>query len=101
MTDTDPTPELWSAVLAHLGDDDRITPQLTGFVNLVEPKGVLAGTLYLEVPNELTRGMLEQRMRAPLTEAISAVIPDASTFAIVINPKCRPCDPGTGARPDR
>ena len=63
MTETDPTRELWSAVLAQLGADERITPQLHGFVNLVEPKGVLNGVLYLEVPNELTRGMLEQRGR--------------------------------------
>jgi len=56
----DPTRELWGSVLALLGTDDRITPQLQGFINLVEPKGVLAGTLYLEVPNELTRGMLDQ-----------------------------------------
>ena len=28
--------------------DERITPQLLGFISLVEPKGVMAGTLYLD-----------------------------------------------------
>ena len=87
MSENDPTHELWSAVLAQLGADERITPQLHGFVNLVEPKGVLAGVLYLEVPNELTRGMLEQRIRVPLIEAITGAAEDVVNFAIVVNPE--------------
>ena len=89
MSDSpDPTRELWASVLGQLGSDDRITPQLHGFINLVEPKGVLAGTLYLEVPNELTRGMLEQRIRVPLLNALTTVDDDheVSNFAIVVNP---------------
>jgi chromosomal replication initiator protein len=87
MNDSDPTRDLWSAVLAQLGADERITPQLHGFVNLVEPKGVLNGVLYLEVPNELTRGMLEQRIRVPLIEAITGAAEDVVNFAIVVNPE--------------
>src|SRR5690606_22165378 len=52
-----------------------------------EPKGVLAGVLYLEVPNELTRGMLEQRIRLPLIEAITSSAEDVTNFAIVVNPE--------------
>ncbi len=86
------TGEIWKAILAQLTSDDRITPQLHGFISLVEPKGVMAGTLYLEVPNELTRGMLEQRIRLPLLNAISSLGDDAevSTFAIVVNPDIQP-----------
>ncbi len=83
----DSTRELWQSVLTRLGSDERITPQLLGFINLVEPKGVMAGTLYLEVPNELTRGMLEQRIRLPLLGAISAVDDEVGSFAIVVNPE--------------
>ncbi|MEO6941829.1 MAG: DnaA/Hda family protein, partial [Terrimesophilobacter sp.] len=85
----DPTRELWQSVLEALRTDDRITPQLEGFLSLVEPKGVMAGTLYLEVPNDLTRGMLEQRIRLPLLNAIAALSEDqsVSTFAIVVNPE--------------
>lgn len=85
----DPTQDIWQAVLASLRDDERITPQLQGFLSLVEPKGVMAGTLYLEVPNDLTRGMLEQRIRLPLLNAITALGDDVavSNFAIVVNPE--------------
>ncbi|MDJ0333684.1 chromosomal replication initiator protein DnaA [Salinibacterium sp. G-O1] len=84
----DPTREIWRSVLSRLTSDDRITPQLFGFINLIEPKGVMAGTLYLEVPNELTRSMLEQRIRLPLLNAIAGLSDDeeVSNFAIVVNP---------------
>jgi chromosomal replication initiator protein len=88
----DSTRDIWAAVLSQLTTDDRITPQLHGFISLVEPKGVMAGTLYLEVPNELTRGMLEQRIRLPLLNAISTLgeSSEVSTFAIVVNPDIQP-----------
>ena len=85
---TDQTQGLWRAVLTRLNGDERITPQLQGFVSLVEPKGVMAGTLYLEVPNELTRGILEQRLRQPLLDAIKALGDEheIANFATVVNP---------------
>ena len=89
MTDpVDPTQGIWQAILTQLTADDRITPQLHGFISLVEPRGVMAGTLYLEVPNELTRGMLEQRIRLPLLNAIAGLSEDQEVvnFAIVVNP---------------
>ncbi|MBU1587839.1 MAG: chromosomal replication initiator protein DnaA [Actinobacteria bacterium] len=90
MSETpDTTRGIWQSVLSRLTSDDRITPQLLGFINLVEPKGIMAGTLYLEVPNELTRGMLEQRIRMPLLNAIAGLSDDeeVSNFAIVVNPE--------------
>jgi chromosomal replication initiator protein len=98
----DSTPEIWKSVLTRLTSDERITPQLLGFISLVEPKGVMAGTLYLEVPNELTRGMLEQRIRLPLLNAIAGLSEDQEVvnFAIVVNPDIQhdslEQDPGIG-----
>lgn len=88
----DSTHEIWQSVLSRLTADERITPQLLGFISLVEPKGVMAGTLYLEVPNELTRGMLEQRIRVPLLNAIAALDSgeEVANFAIVVNPDIQP-----------
>ena len=79
--------DIWRAVKGNLATDNRITPQLWGFLDLVKPRGVMAGVLYLEVPNELTRGMLEQRVRLPLLTALEST-EDAkvSSFAIVVNP---------------
>ncbi len=86
---SDPIQDLWQAILSSLRQDDRISPQLQGFLSLVVPKGVMAGTLYLEVPNELTRGMLEQRIRLPILNALATLDEDqvVSTFAIVVNPE--------------
>ena len=79
--------DLWQGVKSHLTTDARITPQLWGFLDLVEPRGVMAGVLYLEVPNELTRGMLEQRVRLPLLGALESTEDSGvSSFAIVVNP---------------
>jgi chromosomal replication initiator protein len=98
--DTESPLELWESVKAVLTADERITPQLHGFINLVEPRGVMAGTLYLEVPNELTRGMLEQRIRLPLLSALtSAAGETVSSFAIVVNPEIQHEDLGTAAEP--
>ena len=85
----DSTREIWPSVLSRLTSDDRIPPHLMGFISLVEPKGVMAGTLYLEVPNELTRGMLEQRIRLPLLNAIAGLSDEQEVvnFAIVVNPE--------------
>jgi chromosomal replication initiator protein len=59
-----------------------------GFLTLVEPKGVLADTLYLEVPNDLTRGMLEQRIRTDILEVLQedALMGGPTNFAVVVNP---------------
>ncbi len=80
--------DFWHNVKSHLTTDSRITPQLWGFLDLVEPRGVMAGVLYLEVPNELTRGMLEQRVRLPLLAALESIEDsEISSFAIVVNPE--------------
>ena len=87
MSDEQELETLWASILANLATDNRITPQLRGFLDLVEPRGIMAGVLYLEVPNELTRGMLEQRVRIPLSAAIEAAGSEAvDNFAIVVNP---------------
>ncbi|MGO4301865.1 chromosomal replication initiator protein DnaA [Leifsonia sp. RAF41] len=85
----EPIAAAWQDVLGKLETDDRITPQLYGFLSLVEPKGIMAGTFYLEVPNEFTRGMIEQRSRLPLLNAIGGLDETlaVNTFAIVVNPE--------------
>jgi len=80
-------PALWSTIVARLAEDERVTPQLTGFLAMVQPRGVMGGIIYLEVPNELTRSMLEQRVRLPLLAAIAdSADGDVASFAIVVNP---------------
>ena len=87
MSDIDVT-SIWAAIVDRMAEDDRVTPQLRGFVRLVEPKLINAGTIYLEVPNDLTRNMLEQRIRLPLLGAIADVADgEVVNFAIIVNPE--------------
>ncbi|MBD3943496.1 chromosomal replication initiator protein DnaA [Microbacterium sp. NEAU-LLC] len=85
-----PDVPVWSAVLDELAHDERITPQLHGFLNLAVPQGVMGGTLYLDVPNDLTAAQFTKRMRAPILEALARVDQGlegaASTFRVVVNP---------------
>jgi chromosomal replication initiator protein len=82
------TEDNWRTVLQVLSTDQRITPQLKGFLGLVVPKGILGGSFYLEVPNDFTRDMLEQRVRPSLLSALGTLDPqlDVSSFSVVVNP---------------
>ncbi|GGI39522.1 hypothetical protein GCM10010988_24490 [Cnuibacter physcomitrellae] len=85
----DSTEDNWRTVLSVLAADERITPQLKGFLSLVVPKGIMGGAFYLEVPNDFTRDMLEQRVRPALIQALSSLDGElgVSTFAVVVNPE--------------
>jgi chromosomal replication initiator protein len=82
------TEENWRTVLQVLSTDERITPQLKGFLGLVVPKGILGGSFYLEVPNDFTRDMLEQRVRPSLLSALGTLDQQlaVSNFSVVVNP---------------
>ena len=88
-----PDVPVWSAVLDELAGDDRVTPQLQGFLSLAVPQGVMGGTLYLDVPNDLTAAQINKRMRAPIMEALTRVDqdqnhdPSATAFRVVVNPE--------------
>jgi chromosomal replication initiator protein len=86
-----PDVPVWTAVLDALVTDDRITPQLHGFLSLAVPQGVMGGTLYLDVPNDLTAAQFTKRMRAPIMEALAQVgqgdQPPTATFRVVVNPE--------------
>ncbi|MCD2498560.1 MULTISPECIES: chromosomal replication initiator protein DnaA [Microbacterium] len=83
-----PDVPVWRAVLAHLDTDERVTPQLRGFLNLAVAQGIMGGTLYLDVPNDLTAVQIK-RIRASILEALATVDaqPAASTFRVVVNPE--------------
>ncbi|WP_412926083.1 chromosomal replication initiator protein DnaA [Microbacterium sp. 1P10AE] len=49
----------------------------------------MGGTLYLDVPNDLTAAQMNKRMRAPILEALTqvqGVDPEVSNFRVVVNP---------------
>ncbi len=98
---TDAAADAWTRIRASLATDTRVGPQLQGFISLVEPKGVMAGVLYLEVPNDFSRSMLEQRGRLPLADAIGGLEDDFEihTFAVTVNPDIVPDYDSTPSAP--
>lgn len=79
---------IWDSLVNSMSSDPRMTPQMVGFISLAEPKGIMGETLYLEVPNDLTRSMIETKLSAPIQDALKelAEFGGPSTFAVVINP---------------
>ncbi len=91
VTQEIPDVPVWTAALEFMRGDDRITPQLEGFLNLAVAQGVMGGTLYLDVPNELTAAQINKRMRAPILEALAHAEDGSgetiSAFRVVVNPE--------------
>lgn len=77
----------WNTVLANLESDGRMTNQALGFLSLVQPKGIIGDTLYLEAKDDLTRNMLVTRAKQTIEEAIANQWQGVRTFAIVVNPE--------------
>ena len=60
----------WETLVTRISSDPSVTPHLKGHLDLAVPKGVLDDTLYIEVPNDTTRSMLQQRLRELLLDAL-------------------------------
>jgi chromosomal replication initiator protein len=83
---------LWARTREVLSGDDRVGPSLQGFLDLAEPQGAIGDTLYLEVPNDLTRSMFDQRIRPFIEEAIRSLDDNdgLSNFRVTTNPDIEP-----------
>lgn len=92
MSEEEVADGLWQSILNRLADDETITPQLRGFLNLVTPKGVIGETFYLEVPSDLARSMVDVKLRANLLEAMQPNMDfgGPTQFAVVVNPNIEP-----------
>jgi chromosomal replication initiator protein len=88
-THESPDVPVWSDALNILWQDDRVSPQMHGFLNLAVPQGVMTGTLYLDVPNDLTAAQLNKRLRGVILEALSQASTDGevTAFRVVVNPE--------------
>ncbi len=78
---------MWDTLVAKMTSDPRVTPHLKGHLDLAVPKGILDETLYLEVPNETTRSMLQQRLRELLLEALQELseLGGPTSFLVITN----------------
>lgn len=84
-----PDVPVWTAAMRILQNDERVTPQLQGFLSLAVAQGIMGGTLYVDVPNDLTAAQLNKRLRTPIMDALSQLDlePSASSYRVVVNPE--------------
>jgi chromosomal replication initiator protein len=78
-------PAVWNRALEAL-DAAGVTPQQKGFVRLTRPLGLLDGTALIAAPNDLTKDMLEQRLREPLVKVLSAELGQTVRLAVTVDP---------------
>ncbi len=84
---------VWHRAIDKL-DSYGVTPQQRAFVRLTRPLGLLNGTALLAAPNELTKEVLEQRMREAITSVLAAELGHPVRLAVTI-------DSSLGQDPDR
>jgi len=77
----------WKGLVAKVAADPNVTPHLKGHLDLAVPKGVLEDTLYIEVPNEVTRSMLQGRLRDQILNALTelAEVGGPKSFVAITN----------------
>jgi chromosomal replication initiator protein len=83
-TDGGDFPSVWERAIAQLDDD--VTQHQRAFVRLTKPLGLLDGTALLAVPNDLTKDVIEQKVREPLTRALSDAYGFAIRLAVTVDP---------------
>src|SRR5690348_11022996 len=93
----DDFPTVWQRALEAL-DTIGVTPQQKAFVRLTRPLGLLDGTALLAAPNDLTKEVLEQRMREALIQVLSAELGHPVRIAVTVDstivPPSSPVPPG-------
>ena len=63
----------WQKVVENVRTSGAIGPSQMGFLDLARPQGLIANTLLLAVPNEMTRDILENQLHEHLAKALTAV----------------------------
>jgi chromosomal replication initiator protein len=78
-------PAIWARALDAL-DVAGVTPQQRAFVRLARPVGLLDGTALLAAPNDLTKEVLEQRMRETIIDLLSEQLGHPVRLAVTVDP---------------
>src|ERR671938_1165808 len=99
----DDFPAVWNRAIEAL-ETVGVTRHQKGFVRLTRPLGLLDGTALLAAPNDLTKEVLEQRMREAIVQVLSAELGHPVRIAVTVDasivPPTAPVPPGDqGALP--
>ncbi|MEJ5868329.1 chromosomal replication initiator protein DnaA [Pseudokineococcus sp. 5B2Z-1] len=99
-------PLAWSRAMQRFREDERITASNLGFLRHTRPLGLLDGTLLLVVRDDLTKSVLEQRVRDVVVGVLGEELGRPVRLAITVDPSLDvdaldgPADDGAGAGVD-
>jgi chromosomal replication initiator protein len=96
VTPEESFPAVWRRALESL-DAAGVTPQQRAFVRLARPVGLLDGTALLAAPNDLTKEILEQRVRETITSLLSDQLGFPVRLAVTVDVSLS--DDETGSNP--
>jgi chromosomal replication initiator protein len=99
VADQQDLPSAWPGVIAALGADARISRQQLAFLRLTRPLGLLNDMVLLSVPNELTKEMIEQRLREPVAAALSERLGREVRVAVAVDSTLTDAPPLEAQRP--
>jgi len=72
MSDEDVVASTWHSLLNLLASDARVTKQALGFLSLIDPVAVVGQNLYVDVPNDVTKNMIETRIMPLISEYMAS-----------------------------
>ncbi len=75
---------VWNSALSTVGDTMSAPQQ--AFLRLARLVGIIDNTVLLAVPNDFTKGVLEERLAAPVTDALSDQLGRELHLAVTVDP---------------
>jgi len=94
--------DAWSTALTSL---DSLGPAAASFLAMAKPLGDIEGTILIAVPNEFTKGYIENRSSNELNRALSQALGREVRIAVTIDDSLDPADQDTdqdgGSDPDQ
>jgi chromosomal replication initiator protein len=77
--------QIWRNTIATL-DEAGLPPREQAFLALTRLAGLLDGTALVKVPNDYTKGVVEQRVRDAVTRALSEQLGQPVQLAVTVDP---------------
>jgi chromosomal replication initiator protein len=74
--------EIWTATLSGL--DEVLKPQQQAFLRLTRPLAIVEDTALIAAPNTFTKDILENRLRLPVTEALTVRLGREVRLAVTV-----------------
>jgi chromosomal replication initiator protein len=75
----------WAKALDALDGDQHVGPQQRAFLAQARPVTLVEGTAVIAVPSDFARAQIEQRLRSPLADALTAILGTPVSLAISVN----------------